>query len=93
MISLTDIKKFYAGTSLFDEPMATTLDESWWSGGFLYRTGDRNDLISIVEYFRESQLFMVILGRGSNVLISDEGIRGAVFNIENSLADIRRENI
>jgi UDP-N-acetylmuramate dehydrogenase len=34
----------------------------------------------------------MMLGRGSNMLISDEGVRGAVINVENSLSGIRMEN-
>jgi len=93
MISLTDIKKILRGNIVVDEPMA---NHTWMKVGgpadFYIEPADRNDLISIVEYFREHNYSWFILGRGSNVLISDEGIRGAVFNIENSLADIRREN-
>ena len=93
MISLTDIKKILRGNIVVDEPMA---NYTWMKVGgpadFYIEPADRNDLISIVEYFREHNYSWFILGRGSNVLISDEGIRGAVFNIENSLADIRREN-
>ena len=93
MISLTDIQKFLRGTIAVDVPMAKY---TWMKVGgpadFYIEPADKNDLISIVEYFREHSYSWLILGRGSNVLISDEGIRGAVINIENSLSGIRLEN-
>jgi UDP-N-acetylmuramate dehydrogenase len=92
MISLTDIQKFLRGTIDVDVPMAKY---TWMKVGgpadFYIEPADKNDLISIVEYFRVHHVPYMILGRGSNVLISDEGIRSAVINIENSLTGLRRE--
>jgi UDP-N-acetylmuramate dehydrogenase len=59
---------------------------------FYIEPADKNDLISIIEYFRVHNYSWMMLGRGTNVLISDEGIRGAVINIENSLSNIHMEN-
>jgi UDP-N-acetylmuramate dehydrogenase len=93
MISLTDIQKFLHGNIAVDVPMAKY---TWMKVGgpadFYIEPADKNDLISIVEYFRVHHYSWVMLGRGSNVLVSDEGIRGAVINIENSLSGIRKEN-
>jgi UDP-N-acetylmuramate dehydrogenase len=93
MISLTDIQKILRGTIAVDMPMAKY---TWMKVGgpadFYIEPADKNDLISIVEYFRERSYPWIILGRGSNVLVSDEGIRGAVINIENSLSAIHMEN-
>jgi len=92
MISLNDIQKFLRGNIGVDVPMAKY---TWMKVGgpadFYIEPADKNDVISIVEYFREHNFSWFILGRGSNVLISDEGIRGAVINIENSLTDIRKD--
>jgi UDP-N-acetylmuramate dehydrogenase len=93
MISLTDIQKFLRGTIVVNEPMAKY---TWMKVGgpadFYVEPADKNDLISIIEYFRVHHYAWLMLGRGSNVLVSDEGIRGAVINIENSLSGIRMEN-
>jgi UDP-N-acetylmuramate dehydrogenase len=59
---------------------------------FYIEPADKKDLISIIEYFRAHHYSWFMLGRGSNVLVSDEGIRGAVINVENALSDIRLEN-
>jgi UDP-N-acetylmuramate dehydrogenase len=93
MISLTDIQKFLRGTIVVDVPMAKY---TWMKVGgpadFYIEPADKNDLISIIEYFHAHHYSWMMLGRGSNMLISDEGVRGAVINVENSLSGIRMEN-
>ncbi len=93
MISLTEIQKFLRGNIVVDVPMARY---TWMKVGgpadFYIEPADKNDLISIIEYFRVHNYSWMMLGRGTNVLVSDEGIRGAVINIENSLSNIRMEN-
>ena len=93
MISITDIQKFLRGTIAVDVPMAKY---TWMKVGgpadFYIEPADKNDLISIIEYFHVNHYAWNMLGRGSNVLISDEGIRGAVINIENTLSSVRMEN-
>ncbi|RPI06548.1 MAG: UDP-N-acetylmuramate dehydrogenase [Ignavibacteriae bacterium] len=93
MISLTDIQKFLRGNIAMDVPLAKY---TWMKVGgpadFYIEPADKKDLIAIIEYFRANHYLWMMLGRGSNVLVSDEGFRGAVINIENSLSGIRREN-
>ncbi len=50
---------------------------------------DRNDFIEIVKYFQQNNFPVHIFGRGSNVVISDDGIRGAVINLEHSLTGLK----
>ena len=45
---------------------------------------DEQDLPSLIKFANENKLLITILGGGSNVLISDEGIRGLV--IRNSIS-------
>jgi UDP-N-acetylmuramate dehydrogenase len=92
MVSLSDIKKFFKGTILLDEPLSKfTWMRVGGSADYYVEPGDRNDLIQIVRYFRENNFPFIILGRGSNVLVSDDGIRGAVINLEGALKGIRLE--
>jgi UDP-N-acetylmuramate dehydrogenase len=87
MISLTDIQKILRGKIAVDEPMAKY---SWMKVGgpadFYIEPADKDDLMAIVDYFHSHNYSWMILGRGSNVLISDEGIRGAVINVEQALS-------
>jgi UDP-N-acetylmuramate dehydrogenase len=89
MISLTDIQKILRGNIAVDEPMTKY---TWMKVGgpadFYIEPADKDDLIAIVDYFHTHHYSWVVLGRGSNVLISDEGIRGAVINVEHALSKI-----
>jgi UDP-N-acetylmuramate dehydrogenase len=90
MVSLSDIKKFFRGTIVLDEPLSKyTWMRVGGSADYYVEPTDRNDLIEIVRYFRQNSFPFVVLGRGSNVLVSDEGIRGAVVNLEGSLSGLQ----
>ncbi len=86
MISISDIQKNLRGTIAVDEPMAKY---TWMKVGgpadFYIEPADKEDLLAIVRYFRQQRFPWMMLGRGSNVLVSDEGIRGAVINVESAL--------
>jgi len=92
MVSLSDIKGFFRGTILLDEPLSKY---TWMRVGgaadYYVEPADRNDLIKIAKYFRQNNFPFFILGRGSNVLVSDEGIRGAVINLEAALSGLKIE--
>jgi UDP-N-acetylmuramate dehydrogenase len=89
MISLSDIHKILRGTIAVDEPMAK---HTWMKVGgpadFYIEPADKNDLTAIIEYFHLQHYSWMILGRGSNLLVSDEGIRGAVINVEQAISKI-----
>ncbi|HEY6951056.1 MAG TPA: UDP-N-acetylmuramate dehydrogenase [Bacteroidota bacterium] len=89
---MSDIKKFFRGTILLNEPLSRY---TWMKVGgaadYYVEPADRNDLVEIVNYFRQNSFPFVMLGRGSNVLVSDDGIRGAVVNIERALSSLRLE--
>lgn len=54
----------------------------------------KQDLIKVIEIINENKIPLTILGSGSNVLVSDNGIRGAVISLKNSLKQIEvDENI
>ena len=48
----------------------------------------KQDLIKVIEIINENKIQLTILGSGSNVLVSDNGIRGAVISLKNSLKKI-----
>ena len=79
MISISDIQKNLRGTIAVDEPMAKY---TWMKVGgpadFYIEPADKDDLLAIIRYFRQQHFPWMMIGRGSNVLVSDEGIRGAV---------------
>lgn len=54
----------------------------------------KQDLIKVIKIINENKIQLTILGSGSNVLVSDNGIRGAVISLKNSLKQIEvDENI
>ena len=54
----------------------------------------KQDLIKVIEIINDNKIQLTILGSGSNVLVSDNGIRGAVISLKNSLKKIEvDENI
>jgi len=52
----------------------------------------KQDLIKVIEIINENKIQLTILGSGSNVLVSDNGIRGAVISLKNSLKKIEVDN-
>jgi UDP-N-acetylmuramate dehydrogenase len=50
--------------------------------------GTKQDLIKVIEIINKNKIQLTILGSGSNVLVSDNGIRGAVICLKNSLKQI-----
>jgi UDP-N-acetylmuramate dehydrogenase len=48
----------------------------------------KQDLIKVIEIINKNKIQLTILGSGSNVLVSDNGIRGAVISLKNSLKKI-----
>jgi len=49
---------------------------------------NKQDLIKIIKIINENKIQLTILGSGSNVLVSDDGIRGVVISLKNSLKQI-----
>jgi UDP-N-acetylmuramate dehydrogenase len=89
MISISDIQINLRGTIAVDEPMAKY---TWMKVGgpadFYIEPADKDDLLAIVRYFRQQRFPWMMIGRGSNILVSDEGIRGAVLNVESALSSL-----
>lgn len=92
MVSLSDIKQFFRGYIGINEPMAKYT--SMRVGGpadYYLEPADKMDLVEIILYLRNNKFPSLMLGRGSNLLVSDEGIRGAAINIEAALANVRMQ--
>jgi UDP-N-acetylmuramate dehydrogenase len=78
------------GTVLFDEPMAR--HTSYRIGGpvdiFIVPV-DADDLVAALTILRQRDIPVVILGRGTNLLVRDGGIRGSVVSME-AMAGVER---
>ena len=68
--------------SLLDEPLAPY---TWMKVGgpaqFLVRPRNPDELLEVVRYCHEEQIPVRVLGGGSNVLVRDEGVSGAVVQL------------
>lgn len=67
---------------LLDEPLAR--HTSFHVGGpaaALVTVGGEEELVLVVEFCRRRDVEMVVLGRGTNVLVSDQGISGVVVKL------------
>ena len=55
---------------------------------------NKEDLIRVIEIINENNIQLTILGSGSNILVSDNGIRGVVISLKKSLKEVNvNENI
>jgi UDP-N-acetylmuramate dehydrogenase len=92
MVSLTEIKELFRGAIRLNELMA---NYTWMKVGgpvdYYMEPADREDLIRLVDYLKRQDYPYFVIGRGSNLLVSDDGIRGAVLNLERGFSDIRQE--
>jgi UDP-N-acetylmuramate dehydrogenase len=92
MVTLSDIKQFFRGYIAINEPMSKYT--SMRVGGpsdYYVEPADKQDLVEIIKYFQKNGYPYLMLGRGSNMIISDEGIRCAAINLETNFSAVRLE--
>jgi UDP-N-acetylmuramate dehydrogenase len=93
VVDVRDIQGFFRGRIVLAEPLARMT--SFRIGGpadYYIEPADREDLVAVLAYLRDRRVPYVVLGCGSNVLVSDSGIRGAVINLEHGLARVSLED-
>jgi UDP-N-acetylmuramate dehydrogenase len=92
MVSMSDIKQLFRGYIVINESMSKYT--SMRVGGpadYYLEPADKLDLVEIISYFQKNNFPYLMLGRGSNLLFSDEGLRGAAINLEACLSTVRSE--
>jgi UDP-N-acetylmuramate dehydrogenase len=82
MLSVDQIKKLFRGYVGIGEPLAklTTFNIGGMAD-FYFEPADAGDLAVLVNLLSERDFPFVIMGNGSNFLVSDHGYRGAVINL------------
>lgn len=86
---LTQLADSFSGSLRVAEPMSK--HTTWRIGGpadLLAIPANERDLLSLFSYCQEIGLPWQIIGRGSNLLVKDGGIRGVVIKIDRSLGKI-----
>ena len=95
MDNFKDLIKITKGTLLFEEPMKK--HTSYGIGGpaeAYIIPKDSDDLVRILNYAKEKLLSVHFIGSGSNLLVSDDGIRGLVISPKKSFKEIKfNENL
>ncbi len=92
MLVVEDIKQFYRGRIAIQEPLSKYT--SYRIGGpadFYFEPLDKDDVIALIMHLHKQDIRFFVIGNGSNLLISDSGIRGVVVNFERGLEHIRLE--
>jgi UDP-N-acetylmuramate dehydrogenase len=83
MFSVEEVRRFFKGNISISEPLSRfTTFRIGGPADYYLEPKDREDLLNLIKYLKELQYPYIIIGNGSNVLISDEGIRGAAINLE-----------
>jgi len=89
MISIDQILKLFRGYFGIGESLARlTTFKIGGQADFYFEPSDAGDLSVLINLLNEGDLPFVIMGNGSNVLVSDHGYRGAVINLEHGLGKV-----
>lgn len=92
MISHDDITAFFRGRIRAHEPLAPyTSMKVGGPADYYLEPADKDDLVAIVGYLQKNSFPFMMIGRGSNMIISDEGFRGAAINLESGLSSVGLE--
>ena len=92
-MQIDEIKKIISEDKVFEnEPMSK--HTSFKIGGnaeCLIKIKTIQDLRNILEFSNKNKILLTIIGNGSNILVSDEGIKGIVLKIELQAYEINDE--
>jgi len=89
MISIADLREVFQG----DVKISAALTEhsAFKIGGMadiMLKPVDKADAVRVIKFFHQKQKPHIVLGRGSNVLISDDGVREAAILLSGCLEKI-----
>ncbi len=87
MVSIQNIQELVTGSISFSESLSKFTTFRVGGPADIYiEPATEEEICKLVSYFTKQNFPYIVLGNGSNVLISDEGIRGAVINLERSFS-------
>ena len=85
----TELLRIAAGRIEFDSPMMRhTTFRVGGNAEALYEAPDLEDLCRILPYLVREEIPYLVIGRGSNLLVRDAGIRGVVIRLSATLGRI-----
>lgn len=81
------------GSMLIGEPMkAHTSFKIGGPADLMVIPGNEGELLNAINICRNNKINFYIMGNGTNLLVSDKGIRGVVIKLGDGLGEIRIEN-
>jgi len=92
MVGIDDLQKIFRGHIALHESLSSYT--SFRIGGpadYYLEPLDKDDVVRVVKYLQGENIPFMMVGSGSNLLISDDGIRGAVINLEAGLSKLAAE--
>lgn len=89
---IEDLKKHFTKLHMMEnEPMCKHTTFRIGGPADLYVEPNIEEVGDVICYCVENDIPLTILGNGSNVLVSDDGIRGVVISLGNQMSDIKVE--
>ena len=93
MISISEIKQVFRGRISLNENLSPyTTFRIGGVADYYVEPVDAMDAVNIINYAKSKDVPYYVMGNGSNVLISDDGIRGIVVNLESGFSYLKYEN-
>ncbi len=93
MISISEIQSIFKGKIALNEPLARyTTFRIGGEADYYVEPSDIDDVINIVKYANKQAIPYYVMGNGSNILISDEGIKGIVINLEGAFNYLKQSD-
>lgn len=89
MVNIEELKNIFRGHVALNEPLNKYT--SFRIGGpadYYLEPLDKDDTVRLILYLHQHQIPFTVIGNGSNLLVSDDGIRGAVINFESGLNNV-----
>ncbi len=92
MISSDNIREIFQGTVILNHSLApyTSMKVGGVADYFL-EPKSSEDLVALVAFLKQQNVPFMVIGRGSNLIVSDDGIRGAVIHLEAGVAGVRMD--
>ena len=93
MIQVSEILKNFKGRLTNNEKLAPfTTFKIGGLADYYAEPLDAEDLLSLLKYISENEKQFCIIGNGSNILVSDEGYRGFIINLEKGFTNLEHRD-
>jgi UDP-N-acetylmuramate dehydrogenase len=93
VISIEHIRSICSGRIAISEPLARMTTFRLGGPADIYvEPMNTAEVVALVQTFRDTDMPFLVLGNGSNVLVSDEGFRGAAISLEKGFASATMED-